>query len=104
MDTTGATFEEFIRSHDKPVLADFWANWCGPCRMMGPVLHDLAREWKGRLTIVKVDTEAKPHLAHLYNISSIPTMILFKNGREIHRISGAIPLNQLKGVLSEFVV
>ncbi len=97
------SFQEFIETHEKPILADFWASWCGPCKMMAPILATLAKEWKERLTIIKVDTEAKPFLSQQYAIASIPTMILFKNGKELHRISGAIPLVNLKAILSEFV-
>ncbi len=98
-----ATLDEFVRTHNKPILADFWAEWCGPCKMMAPVLQDLAREWKDRVTIIKVDTEKKPDLARQYSITGIPTLILFQNGAEAHRITGAMPLPQLKHVLSEFV-
>jgi thioredoxin 1 len=100
MENQTADFNEFIRTSDLPVLADFWAAWCGPCKMMAPVLKELAQEWKGRLVVVKVNTEEKQHLAIQYGISAIPTMILFKNGAEIHRISGAMPLAALKNELS----
>ena len=95
--TTQTTdFDTFLSSQDLPVLSDFWADWCAPCKMMNPVLKDLAKEWKGRLKVIKVDTEKKPHLANRYHISGIPTMILFKQGREVHRVSGAMSLAQLK--------
>ena len=99
MTTTGSAqtdFDAFLASQSLPVLADFWADWCGPCKMMAPVLQDLAREWKDRLRVIKVDTDHKPHLAARFAISAIPTLILFKAGKEIHRISGAMPLAQLK--------
>jgi thioredoxin 1 len=103
MEAVQLSFNEFITSSDKPVLADFWAEWCGPCKMMGPVLHDLAREWTGRIRVIKVNTEKKPQLAELYGITAIPTMILFQNGIEKHRIQGAMPLARLKGELERFV-
>jgi len=103
MDSVTPSFEEFIKTHDKPILADFWASWCGPCQMMAPILQELAKDWKGRITIIKVDTEAKQHLAQQYNIANIPTMILFQNGEEKYRIHGATPLTQLKNTLSEFI-
>ena len=103
MESIPASFDEFIATHDKPILADFWASWCGPCQMMSPILEELAKEWKDRLTIIKVDTEAKPHIAQRFNIANIPTMILFQKGTEVHRIYGAVPLVQLKNVLSEFI-
>ena len=103
MTEASASFDEFIQSHDKPVLADFWAEWCGPCKMMGPILKSLAQDWKDRLTVIKVNTEEKPHLAQRFNISAIPTMILFKNGEEIHRVQGAMPLAQLKSELGGLI-
>jgi thioredoxin 1 len=103
METQTADFNEFIRSSDLPVLADFWAAWCGPCRMMSPVIKELAHDWKGRIVVVKVNTEEKQHLTQQYGISAIPTMVLFKNGAEIHRVSGAMPLNVLKSELEKFL-
>ena len=103
MEHQTADFNEFIRASDLPVLADFWAQWCGPCGMMAPVLKELAHDWKGRIVVVKVNTEEKQHLAQQYGISAIPTMILFKNGAEVHRVSGAMPLPALKDELGRFV-
>jgi thioredoxin 1 len=96
-------FNDFLTTAEKPVLADFWAEWCGPCRMMTPVLKQLAQEWKDRIIVVKVNTEEKQHLAQQYGISAIPAMILFKNGVETHRVSGAMPLAQLKAELERFL-
>jgi len=101
--TLPSDFDAFISTHDKPILADFWAEWCAPCKMMAPVLHELAQDWKGRLTVIKVDTEKKPQLAGRFGISAIPTLILFKGGREIHRLSGALPLPQLKKEFETFL-
>ncbi len=103
MNTMPQSLDEFIRTHDKPILADFWAEWCGPCKMMAPILQELAKEWKDRVTVIKIDTERKPLLAQQFNITAIPTLILFLKGSEAHRIAGAMPLVQLKQVLSEFV-
>lgn len=103
METQETRFDDFLRASQLPVLADFWASWCGPCRMMAPVLKELAQEWQGRIVVVKVNTEEKPHLAQQYGISAIPTMILFKSGAEVHRVSGAMPLAALKNELARFV-
>lgn len=90
------SFEELIAGHDRPVLVDFWADWCGPCRMVAPVIQELAQEWKGRVTVIKINTDQKPHIAQKYGIQSLPTIALFKNGREVHRVSGALPKPALK--------
>ena len=96
-------FLDFVEKSDKPVLADFWAEWCGPCRTMGPVLQDLAREMKEKLTVVKINTDEQPDLASRFNISAIPTLILFQNGKEVHRVSGAMPLSALKNQLKPWI-
>ncbi len=96
-------FLHLIANSDKPVLADFWAEWCGPCRMMAPVLHDLAKEWKGKAVVVKVDTDAHPDLSGQFGISGIPTLILFQGGREVHRVSGAMPLAAVKAQFGRWV-
>lgn len=104
MPTSGSAqtdFDAFLASQSLPVLADFWAEWCGPCKMMAPVLQELAREWKDRLRVIKVDTDRKPQLASRFDITAIPTLILFKGGKEIHRISGAMPLARLKRELED---
>jgi thioredoxin 1 len=97
-------FLDFISSQDKPVLADFWAEWCGPCRTMGPVLSDLAKDWKGKATVVKINTEEQSDLAGRFGISGIPTFILFQGGKEVHRVSGAMPLAALKEQFKRWVV
>jgi thioredoxin 1 len=103
MDSTPKSFEDYIRSAPKPVLVDFWAEWCGPCKMMGPILHNLAQEWTNRIAVIKVNIDTKPHIAGHYGISAVPTMVLFQNGIEKHRVSGAMPLAQLKAELERFL-
>jgi thioredoxin 1 len=98
-----SSFDTLLASHDRPILADFWAEWCGPCKMMAPVLAELAREWKGRLTVIKVNTETRPELASRFRISGIPTLILFKGGSEVHRLTGAAPLAHLKREFESFL-
>jgi thioredoxin len=96
-------FETLISTHDRPVLVDFWAEWCGPCKMLSPVVAELAREWKGRITVVKVNTDAKQDLAAKYRITGIPTLILFKGGREVHRLTGAAPLPHLPQEFTKYI-
>lgn len=87
---TDATFDAFTARNDLPVLVDFWAAWCGPCRMMAPAFEQLAGEMKTQVRFAKLDTEAAPGTAGRFGIRSIPTMILFRGGREAARVSGAM--------------
>lgn len=96
-------FDDFITASQTPVLVDFYADWCGPCKMMAPVLNDLKSAWGDKIRVIKVDTEAQPHLAARYQISGIPTLILFKNGQPVHRTSGVMPLARLQAEYGRFL-
>ena len=96
LEITDANFEEIINS-DKPVLVDFWAEWCGPCKMIGPVVEELAGDYDGKAVIGKVNVDENPGVSAKFGIRSIPTLLVFKNGEIVDKQIGAVP----KGVLSQ---
>ncbi|MGO9545805.1 MAG: thioredoxin [Rhodomicrobium sp.] len=100
---TEATFDNEVKKSAIPVLVDFWAEWCGPCRMVAPILEEISKEYAGKLKIVKVDVDTNPKIAAAYNIRGIPSLLLFKNGQVAGQKVGALPKSQLKTWLSEAV-
>jgi thioredoxin 1 len=92
---TDDSFEDDVLNADQPVLVDFWAEWCGPCRMVGPIVDELAGEYEGKVKIGKVDVDSN-QVATKYGIRSIPSLLIFKNGEVVDQIVGAVPKAQLK--------
>lgn len=100
---TDSSFADTVLTSDKPVLVDFWATWCGPCRMVSPVLEEIAAENPDKITLAKLDIDENPNVARDYQVMSIPTMILFKGGEPVKQIVGAKPKAALLNDLRDFL-
>jgi thioredoxin 1 len=100
-DTTDSTFEADVLQSDTPVLVDFWAPWCGPCRMVAPIVEELAEEYDGRVKFVKLNTDENPAIAGRFGIRSIPTLLVFKGGQPVGQIIGFRPKGELAKRLEE---
>jgi thioredoxin 1 len=100
---TDAAFEKTVLQSKLPVVVDFWAPWCGPCKMVDPVLKKIAKEYSGKLLVAKVNTDENPQWATKYGVQGIPTMLLVADGKIVHRQVGALPEPILRDVISQFL-
>ncbi|MBK6266941.1 thioredoxin [Marivirga sp. S37H4] len=103
IEITDSNFEEIIKS-DKPILVDFWAEWCGPCKMIGPVVEELAGDYEGRAVIGKVNVDENPNVSAKFGIRSIPTLLVFKGGEIVDKQIGAVPKQVLADKLNAQMV
>lgn len=103
IEATDANFNELINS-DKPVLVDFWAEWCGPCKMIGPVVEELAGQYEGQAIVAKMDVDANSQIPQQFGIRSIPTLMLFRNGQLVDKVIGAVPKTVLEQKLKAQLV
>lgn len=100
---TDKTFQQEVLDNDTPVLVDFWAPWCGPCRMVAPVVEEIAVSYEGQLKVVKLNTDENPQTASNYGIRSIPTLIIFKGGQKVETVVGAVPRSTLENTLEKYL-
>ena len=97
------SFEADVLNSEKPVLVDFWAEWCGPCRMVAPVLEEIANEYRGKVVVAKVNVDNEPTLAEQYNVTGIPLLGVFKDGQMVKQLVGARPKAAIVSELAEFL-
>lgn len=93
IEVTDSNFEKEVIQSDKPVLVDFWAEWCGPCRMVGPLVKEIGTEYEGRAIVAKLDVDSNPEISAKFGIRNIPTILFFKNGQIVDKQVGAVPKN-----------
>jgi thioredoxin 1 len=103
LQVTDDNFNELVGSSKIPVLLDFYADWCGPCKVLGPIIDELAEEYQGRALVAKVNTEVNPNLSQYFKIKSIPTMMIIHQGKMMERFQGLIPKPNLEEILDEYI-
>jgi thioredoxin 1 len=100
---TDASFKQDVLESDVPVLVDFWAPWCGPCRMVAPVVEEIAEQSAGKVKVVKLNTDENPQVANQYGIRSIPTLMIFKEGQRVDMVVGAVPKSTLANTIEKYL-
>jgi thioredoxin 1 len=103
LEVTDSTFEQEVLQSKQPVLVDFWAVWCGPCKAIAPIVEELAGEYEGKLKVMKLDVDDNPRTATTYGVQSIPTLLIFKDGKPAERIIGAVPKKVIVDKLQHIV-
>jgi thioredoxin 1 len=101
MEVTDTNFQNEVLKSDKPVLLDFWAEWCGPCKMIAPVVEEIAKEYDGKLKVGKVDVDSNQQTSMEYGVRSIPTLLIFKGGKVVDQLIGAVPKKMLTEKISK---
>lgn len=103
IEVTDANFDEIVLKSDKPVIVDFWAEWCGPCRMVGPIISELSEEYNGKAIFTKLDVDSNPGVSAKFGIRNIPTVLFFKNGAIADKQVGAVPKSNLEAKLQGLI-
>jgi thioredoxin 1 len=102
-EVSDSTFKDEVLDSNVPVLVDFWAPWCGPCRMVAPVVEEIATQYEGQVKVVKLNTDENPNTASQYGIRSIPTLMIFKGGQRVDMVVGAVPKTTLANTLEKYL-